>query len=236
MFFSAKTLLGCVSLLGLVVPSTLGAPSPVAENSLDVDARNTAPDLSSISTGVTGVVKGLSAIKNACASIPAPHRDPLTAAYTALQKVIIQPISADPSTCVLGGAAAGTLTIVPLLTAFIELDVSVVIAQLTIDDGVAQLCGSLPGGLVPGHPIPGGTAGDEVLFEALCAFLAAIAAALKNNCPQSVISALIVALDILLAAIVGLFNLGDACRCLISPLIATINILVETLLLTLGLS
>ncbi|KAJ6459989.1 hypothetical protein C8R45DRAFT_1109351 [Mycena sanguinolenta] len=235
MFVSVKALLGYVSLLGLVVPSILGAPAPVDKPSFAVAARGTAPDASSISTGVTDVVKGLAGVKNACGSVPEPYRGPLIEAYIALQAVIVQPISADPSTCVLGGAASGTLTIIPVLTAFIDLDVSVVIAQLSIDDGVAQLCGLLPGGLVPGHPIPGGTSGDEALFEALCAFLEAIATALKNNCAESVLFALITALNILLQAIVGLFHFGVGCSCLISSLIATIDSLVGTLLLTLGL-
>ncbi|KAJ7247391.1 hypothetical protein B0H12DRAFT_1072911 [Mycena haematopus] len=260
MFISTKALLGYASLLGLIISNTLGTPSAshslaifvlFADISCDslspklfglaVDARNIASGAQlclqppNILSAVTSTVTALVEVKNACEGAPAPYSDPLIAAYFSLQAAVTIQIPTNPSTCILGGAASGTLTIIPVIVALINTAPDTIIAYLIDADGVVKLFASLPGGLVPGYPILGATDADEALFTAICAFFTAIAAALHNHCPEVAIIAIITALNVLLNAIIGLWNLGVGCTCLTSLLITAINSLVATLLATLGL-
>ncbi|KAF8209075.1 hypothetical protein K438DRAFT_1960807 [Mycena galopus ATCC 62051] len=248
MFFSPKALLGFASLVGLIVPGVVSAPSPVAETGLtvaareivDVEARDAVDGPAIYARGgdpfkleITVVLDACLDVQNACKAVPDPYQASILAALSDFFAFLFAKISlSNPGSCCLGAILSGlyTSTLVNFLTTLIGCTISDVIAALT-SGGVAALwllCGGLPTGL---------NAAETAFCTALGLLYTALANALGAGCASALISAILVAINTLLAAIIALVTAVSTCSVcgLTGLLIFLINTLVATLVATLGL-
>ncbi|KAJ7901159.1 hypothetical protein B0H14DRAFT_1364553 [Mycena olivaceomarginata] len=255
MFVSLKALLGFVSLVGLIVPGALGAPSSVetgltlnaresvangptvdagetVANSLALDARDTATNVP-CATQLTSVVTVSVTVQNACKAVPAEYAAAILAALRAFFGFLCHPISSsNPSSSCLGAAFSGlyTSTLLDFLFILLGLATSDVINALKTGGVTAlwALCGGLPGEM---------NSAETAFCTALGLLYTALANALGLGCLPSLISAILVAINTLLIAIIALVNAIAACTVcsLTSVSIAVINAFVAALIKALGL-
>ncbi|KAF8209081.1 hypothetical protein K438DRAFT_1960811 [Mycena galopus ATCC 62051] len=248
MFFSPKALLGFASLVGLIVPGVLSAPSPFSETGLtvsareivDVEAREPVEGLGlyarqsiALSAEITVVLDACLDVQNACKGVPTQYSTSILAALGDFLGFLLGSISlSNPSSSCLGAILSGlyTSTLVTFLTTLIGCTISDVIAALT-SGGVTALwllCGGLPTGL---------NTAETAFCTALGLLYTALATALNAGCASTLIAAIIGAINTLLAAIIALINASASCTIcsLTSVLIVLINTLVATLCVTLGL-
>ncbi|KAF8209083.1 hypothetical protein K438DRAFT_1960812 [Mycena galopus ATCC 62051] len=249
MFFSPKALLGFASLVGLMVPGVLSAPSPVSETGLtvaargivDVEAREPVDGLGvyarqsvvPLTVQITAVAQACLSVQTACQATPVTYSVGILAALKGFLDFLLGSINIfNPTSCCLGAIFSGlyTSTLVTFLTTLIGCTISDVITALT-SGGVTALwllCGGLPTGL---------NAAEAAFCNALGLLYAALATALNAGCASSLISAILVAINTLLSCILALVAAVSTCTIcsLTSVLILAINALVVTLCTTLGL-
>ncbi|KAJ7812326.1 hypothetical protein B0H14DRAFT_1456342 [Mycena olivaceomarginata] len=261
MFISLKALLGFVSLVGLIVPSALGAPPSSVEtgltlnaresvaniggmpgptvdagetvaNSLALDARDTATTIP-FTAQLNFTLYACVGVKDACNDLPAEYAAAILKALGVFFGFLLGSINiSNPSSSCLGAMLSGLYT--DIFLKFLS-----TLTRLTIIEVIKALtAGGVPALWALCGGLPSGMNSAETAFcNALGLFYTALANALGLGCLPSLISAILVAINTLLIAIIALVNAIAACTvCSVtSVLIRAINAVVAALVKALGL-
>jgi hypothetical protein len=181
---------------------------------------------------ITAVVNACGGVKTACDAVPAQYATIIFAAFLKFIKFVLGIIStSDPSSSCLGAIFFRLYTriLVDFLTKLTGCDIIDIINALKNGglSAVWLLCGGLPTGL---------NTAERAFLTALGLLYTALANALGAGCLPSLISAILVAINTLLIAIIALVNAVAACTVCsaTSVLILAINTLVAALLKAFG--